>query len=206
MNIPSLEQVEAFIGEGQNMNPGAWVQHSHFVAQAAKLIAQHHPKLDPQVAFVVGYLHDIGRRAGITDMRHALDGYYFLMGKGFEYAARICLTHNFPIKDINAVAGKWDCSKQELDFLKEYLSGIEFDEYDRLIQLCDAIALPSGFCLLEKRLIDVALRHGVNDSSIARWKAHISIQNDFENTIGQSIYKVLPGVVENTFGFNPCAE
>jgi hypothetical protein len=137
-------------------------------------------------------------------MRHTLDGYYFLTEKGFEYAARICLTHVFPVKNINAVAGKWDCSKQELDFLNEYLSKIEFDEYDRLIQLCDAIALPTGYCLVEKRLMDVALRHGVNDFSVPRWKAFINIQKDFEGVIGQSIYKLLPGVIENTFGFNPC--
>lgn len=205
MSIPSLEQAEAFIKEAQELNSGPWVQHSLFVGKAAESIAQHHPRLNPQVAFILGYLHDIGRWAGFTDMRHTLDGYHFLMGKGFDYAARICITHVFPIKDINSVAGKWDCSKQELDFLNEYLSNIEFDEYDRLIQLCDAIALPSGFCLVEKRLMDVALRHGVNDFSVPRWKAYLNLQKDFENVIGQSIYKTLPGVVENTFGFSPCA-
>ena len=109
------------------------------------------------------------------------------------------------MKHINSVAGKWDCTKQELDFLEEYLSKIEFDEYDRLIQLCDAIALPSGYCLIEKRLMDVALRHGVNEFSVPRWKAFLEIQNEFEGAIGQSIYKVLDGVVENTFGFSPYA-
>ena len=203
MDIPSLEQTEMFIKEAQELNSGPWVQHSLFVGKAAEAIANHHPKLDSQTAFILGYLHDIGRRAGVTDMRHALDGYYFLTEKGFDHTARICLTHNFPIKNINAVAGKWDCSEQELDFLNRYLSSVEFDEYDRLIQLCDAIALPSGFCLVEKRLMDVALRHGVNDFSVPRWKAYMSLQKEFENIIGQSIYKVLPGVVENTFGFNP---
>jgi len=152
----------------------------------------------------LGYLHDIGRRAGAADMRHTLDGYYFLMEKGFDSAARICITHVFPLKHINSVAGKWDCTKQELDFLDEYLSKIEFDEYDRLIQLCDAIALPSGYCLVEKRLMDVAQRHGVNEFSVPRWKAFLDIQKEFESAIGQPIYKVLPGVVENTFGFDPC--
>jgi hypothetical protein len=204
MNIPSLEQAETFLSEGQILNPGPWVQHSLFVGKAAEAIAQNHPKLDPQVAFILGYLHDIGRRAGMGDMRHTLEGYYFLIEKGFDYAARICLTHVFPIRDLNAVAGKWDCSKQEVDFLTEFLSCTEFDEYDRLIQLCDAIAIPSGFCLIEKRLIDVAFRHGVNDFSIPRWKAYMNIQKDFENIVGQSIYKLLPGVVENTFGFDPC--
>jgi len=91
-----------------------------------------------------------------------------------------------------------------LGFLKEYLSKIEFDAYDRLIQLCDALALPSGFCLVEKRLLDVALRHGVNQYSIPRWKAYLDLQKDFEDGIGRSIYQVLPGVVEYTFGVRRC--
>jgi hypothetical protein len=204
MKIPSLDQAEAFIKEAQELNLGSWVQHSFFVGKAAEAIAQQHPKLDPQTAFILGYLHDIGRRAGVADMRHTLDGYYFLMEKGVEYPARICITHVFPLKHINSVAGKWDCTNQELDFLGKYLSEIEFDEYDRLIQLCDAIALPSGYCLVEKRLMDVALRHGVNEFSVPRWKAFLEIQKEFECAIGHSIYKALDGVVENTFGFNPC--
>ena len=82
MDIPSLEQTESFINEGRIMSPGPWVQHSFFVAKAAESIAQHHPKLDPTIAFILGYLHDIGRRVGITDMHHILDGYYFLKEKG----------------------------------------------------------------------------------------------------------------------------
>jgi hypothetical protein len=205
MSIPSLEQAEAFIKEAQELHPGPWVQHSFFVGKAAEAIAEHHPKLNSQTAFILGYLHDIGRRAGVADMRHTLDGYNFLMEQGFDHAARICITHVFPLKEINSVAGKWDCTKQELDFLDEYLSRIKFDDYDRLIQLCDAIALPSGYCLIEKRLMDVALRHGVNEFSVLRWKAFLEIQKELEGGIGQSIYKVLHGVVENTFGFNPCA-
>ncbi len=204
MNIPSIEQAEIIIQEAQALNPGPWVQHSLFVGKAAQAIAQHHPKLNSQVAFILGYLHDIGRRAGLTDMRHTLDGYDFLMEKGFDTAARICITHVFPLKDIHAVAGKWDCTQQELDFLNAYLSKIEFDAYDRLIQLCDAIALPTGYCLVEKRLMDVALRRGVNEFSVPRWNAFLDIQKEFESAIGQSIYRLLPGVVENTFGFNPC--
>jgi hypothetical protein len=52
--------------------------------------------------------------------------------------------------------------------------------------------------------MDVALRRGVNELSVPRWKAFLEIQKEFEGAIGQSIYKVLDGVVENTFGFNPC--
>ena len=33
-----------------------------------------------------------------------------------------------------------------------------------------------------------------------------SIQDEFEQEMGKSIYSVLSGVVENTFGFNPCPQ
>ena len=202
MNVPTHKQAETFVSEAQIMNPGQWIQHSFFVGKAAESIAQHHPNLDPETAFVLGYLHDIGRRAGITGQRHTIDGYTFLKEKGFDKAARICITHSFPIKDIRSEILKKDCSTQEFNFIGEYLASVEYDDYDRLIQLCDAVALPSGFCLVEKRLIDVALRYGVNEFSLPRWKAYLSLQEEFEKAIGQSIYKVLPGVVENTFGFN----
>lgn len=202
-NIPHLQQAESFMKEAERLNPGPWIQHSFYVGSAAKIIATYHPILDPDIAFILGYLHDIGRRVGRTDMRHTLDGYCFLAEKGFEFAARICITHVFPLKNVDSVAGEWDCTQQELDFIKEYISGVEFDEYDKLIQLCDAIASPSGFSLVEKRLMDVALRRGVNEFSVDRWKAFLNIQQDFESAIGQSIYQVLDGVVENTFGFSP---
>ena len=138
MKIPSLQQAENFIQQAKSRNPGPWVDHSYYVAQAARAIAEHHPRLDPEAAFILGYLHDIGRQVGVTDMRHALDGYNFLSEKGFDNAARICLTHSFPLKGIHSVAGKWDCSAHELEFVDEYITHLEFDDYDRLIQLCDA--------------------------------------------------------------------
>ncbi len=206
MNIPTLEQAEALIAEARSRNPGPWERHAWFAGRAAEAIARHVPGLDPQAAYILGYLHDVGRGVGVTDMRHVLDGYTLLAERGFSDAARISLTHSFPIQKLEAVAGKWDCSSQELEFIRAALDDCEYDLYDRLIQLCDSIALPSGFCLVEKRLMDVALRHGVNEYSVPRWKAYLAIQCEFEDRIGQSIYRVLPGVVENTFGFNPRAD
>ena len=77
-------------------------------------------------------------------MRHALDGYNYLMSLGYEQAARICLTHPYPIKNAEAAADMWDGSDEEFRFIQAYLEQIEYDRYDRLIQLCDSLALPSG--------------------------------------------------------------
>jgi len=35
---------------------------------------------------------------------------------------------------------------------------------------------------------------------LPRWKAYMRLKEKFENEIGCSIYMLLPGVVENTFG------
>jgi len=205
MRTPSRKEAESLLAEAQNLNPGPWFSHSVFVADAAESIAAHHPLLDPETAFSLGSMHDIGRRTGIAGMRHILVGYHFMQTNGFSDAARICLTHSFPIKDIAfCVTSDWDCNSEEIDFVKKYLFEIEYTEYDRLIQLCDALALPSGICLIEKRLVDVSLRYGTNEYSVPRWRAYLNIQQDLEQAIGSSIYRFLPGVVETTFGFDPC--
>jgi hypothetical protein len=155
--------------------------------------------MEAEAAYILGCLHDIGRRAGKTGMRHALDGYVYLNSLRYQDAARISLTHSYPIKNAEAGADLWDGSDEEYQFVQTYLDQIEYDRYDRLIQLCDSLALPAGFCLMEKRLVDVVLRYGTNPLTIPKWKAYFAIKDDFEREIGQSIYSLLPGVVENTF-------
>jgi hypothetical protein len=202
MNMKRLTRAEAgeLLREAAQMNPGPWVDHSLNVARAAEAIARADPHLDPDTAFVLGCLHDIGRRCGITDMRHTYDGFRFLTKLGYTTAARICLTHSFPIKEADSANGNWDCSEAEMRVVREFLSRCRYTLYDRLIQLCDALALPSGFCLIEKRLVDVALRRGVNSRTPAKWRAFLGLQRKFEERINQSIYKLLPGVVRTTFG------
>jgi putative nucleotidyltransferase with HDIG domain len=201
LKIPVRAEADRLMAAAEWKNSGPWVKHSMYVAQAAEMIASRHPKLDPETAFVLGFLHDIGRQEGPTDMRHVIDGYHFLSALGCEDAARICLTHSFPIQDVEARSGEWDCSEDELQFVRDYLTGVEYDGYDCLIQLCDALASHSGFCLIEKRLVDVAMRRGTNSRTIPKWKAYLRLLEEFEAAIGGSIYKLLPGVVENTFGF-----
>jgi hypothetical protein len=135
----------------------------------------------------------------VTGVRHTVDGYHFLQDLGFEDAARICLSHSFSVKDVGAIYGEQDCSPDDLGFLEGYLKSAEYDDYDRLIQLCDALADANGFVLIEKRMLDVTLRYGVNRYTVAKWRATLAIRDDFEAAIGCSIYSLLPGVVDNTF-------
>ncbi|SHK24110.1 HDOD domain-containing protein [Clostridium cavendishii DSM 21758] len=197
--VPTLNEAENLLREAENLNPGDWIQHSIYTAEASKLIASNCPTLNPETAYILGLLHDIGRRFGVTSMRHSIDGYNFAMSKGYPLLAQICLTHSHPLKLIDEAFGVWDCSTEEYKFVEDFLKSTKYDDYDKLIQLCDALALPSGFCLIEKRLMDVALRHGIHKYALEKWKATFKLKEYFEKMIGKSIYTLLPGVIENTF-------
>ena len=187
----------AYLRQAVQNNPGPWEQHSLSVADNAKRIAQK-AGLNPEAAEVMGLLHDIGRGAGISGIRHIFDGYDLMMSLEEPEVARICLTHSFPSKDIHTYIGKIDCTQVQLAFLQDFLNSHPYDDYDRLIQLCDAISLPNGACILEKRLIDVALRHGVTEHSIDKWKAFMQVKKRFDQLCGCSIYSLLPNVLENS--------
>ena len=201
MKIPTREDAERLLVDGDRRNPGPWVDHSRNVALAAQAIARQAAGMDEQKAYILGLLHDIGRREGWTNMRHVLDGFRYLDGLGYTDSARICLTHSFVIQNVHAHAGQWDCTEEEVQFIAGQLAQVIYTDYDRLIQLCDALALPSGVCLLDKRLVDVALRHGINEYTLPRWRATFELKAYFDEFIGRSIYAVLPDVVENTFRF-----
>ena len=181
------------------MNPGPWTKHSYNVADAAKIIAGHCDNLDKEKAFVCGLLHDIGRRTGIAAVRHIIDGYDYAISKGWDEVGRVCLTHSFPVKDIEADIGKKDISQAQYDFIHNYLNNLEYDDYDKLIILCDALADANGFCILEKRFIDTTRRYGIYPFSVDRWNKTYEYKDYFEKMIGKSIYKLLPNIEESIY-------
>lgn len=180
----------------EQINPGPWTKHSYNVANAARIIAEHCDSLNSNKAFVCGLLHDIGRRTGVSAARHIIDGYDYAISKGWDEVARVCLTHSFPVKDIEADIGKKDISEVQYDFINNYLSNLEYDDYDKLIILCDALADANGFCVLEKRFIDTTRRYGIYTFSVDRWNKTYEYKDYFEKIIGKSIYKVLPNIEE----------
>lgn len=196
----NIEAARAALAEAESRNPGPWGEHSRFVALACGNIAEKCAGLDKELAYTYGLLHDIGRREGVTSERHLLDGYRYCMSRGWEKAAQICITHAFMIPDISTAIGTFDMNPAEKDFLAEFVQNARYDDYDRLVQLCDALALPSGFCFLEKRFVDVALRYGLHPATLDRWRAVLDIKAYFDRLVGGSVYALLPGIVENSLG------
>lgn len=199
MRLPTLHETEQLLADAETRNPGPWIAHSHHVGDAARRIAALVPGMESGDALILGLLHDIGRREGVTGMRHVLDGYAYLNGMGYVDAARISMTHSFQNRDHREIFGEWDCTTAEVAFIQSFLDRTELDDYDRLIQLCDSLATASGFVLMEKRMMDVALRYGVNEFSVRKWRKTFEIRSDFEKRMGCAVYSILPGVVDNTF-------
>lgn len=193
------QAAEQALAEAHISNPGPWAAHSRYVALACENIAKRCPHLDAELAYIYGLLHDIGRHAGVTSEKHLLDGYRYCKERDWDKAAQICISHAFMIKKISTSIGVFDMSPADKAFMADFISNAVYDDYDLLVQLCDALALPTGFCLLEKRFVDVAIRYEMQPHMVDRWKRVLDIKVYFESIITDSIYSCLPGVVENTF-------
>lgn len=191
MKVPTVAEAKKLLSEAEKLNSGLWIAHNRTAGFCASAIAEKCDNLNPEYAYVLGLLHDIGRREGVSDMKHIIDGYRFMKSMGYDDSARICLTHSFPYKNINSYNGKNDCSEEETEFIQTFLENTEYDDYDRLIQLCDAISFPDGATFLEKRLVDVVMRRGFNDYTLQKWKAFFELKEYFDNKTQTDIYKIL---------------
>ena len=197
--IPTRREAEEELEVAYKLNPGPWKQHSINVGKAAEIIASRCSQIDLNKAYILGCLHDIGRRVGIVGVKHIIAGYDYAISKGWDEVARVCLTHSYPIQNISKEIGKFDISASEYEKMDTMLKVIKYDDYDRLIILCDSLATAEGFCILEKRFVDTARRYGVFDFTIERWNAIIEIKSYFQKKIGCSIYDILPHIIETTF-------
>lgn len=195
--IPSIDEAKRELLIAGEMNPGPWVKHSENVGLAAKKIAHLVPELDENKAYIVGLLHDIGRRVGVVNIpKHVYGGYKYSMDKGWDEVARICMTHSYVF-----MRDEFDYKPDTLEekAIKNYILSLdEADEYDKLIQMCDALATDYGFVILEKRFVDVTRRYGIMESYIKGWDVTFAIKEMFEDKMGCSIYDVLPDIGKTT--------
>ena len=187
--IPTRSEAERLLKEANSLNPGIWEAHSRCVAHCAEEIAKR-CGMDVDKAYVFGLLHDIGRRFGVTYLRHVYDGYNYLMSLGYDEAARICLTHSFELNDdLSDYVGEFDMTDEELADLKAKLAEKEMDEYDKLIHLCDACGAGTGVLLIEERMGDVKKRYG--DYPERKWNYNFILKDYFEKKMGMDLYEAV---------------
>ncbi|NLO09534.1 MAG: hypothetical protein GX129_06645 [Clostridiales bacterium] len=71
----------------------------------------------------------------------------------------------------------------------DLFNSYQYDDYDRLIQVCDSIALPEGPVDIEKRMSDVKERYGNYPQS--KWDKHIELKQYFESKMGKKLEQVV---------------
>lgn len=144
--------------------------------------------MDAEKAYVLGLLHDIGRKFGVRHLGHVSDGYTYMMRLGYDEVAKICLTHSFNNHTVDEYIGKLDVSGEEMEMIKTELARTVYDDYDRLIQLCDSLAGAEGVLDIEDRMNDVKKRYGFYPQK--KWDSNMRLKQYFEEKMKKDIYLV----------------
>ncbi len=105
--IPTRAKAEELLKYAERYNPGPWGNHSRVAAHCAEKIAEA-CKIDSEKAYILGLLHDIGRKFGVRHLGHVSDGYLYMMSLGYDEVAQVCLTHSFNNQSTDEYIGKFD--------------------------------------------------------------------------------------------------
>ena len=185
---PNREEAQKILREAEKCNPGPWGNHSRIAARCSEKIAAA-AGMHSEKAYVLGLLHDIGRKFGIYHMPHIYNGYRYMMELGYDEVARVCLTHSFSTPDFSTYIGKFDVEPAQLEQLRQWLSEMVYDDYDRLIQLCDCLAGSEDVMDMEARMLDVKRRYGEYPQK--KWDNNMKLKTYFEAKTGMDIYSIV---------------
>ena len=187
--LPTRQEAERLLMEAEKRNPGPWSAHSMRVAACAERIARRCDGMDADKAYVCGLLHDIGRHFGTRHLGHVYDGWKHMQRLGYDEVARVCLTHSFATQCMRNYIGNRDVEQAEEAELVNALLAMRYDDYDRLIQLCDSIASADGVTTIEDRMGDVKRRYGYYPQE--QWDRNLELFHYFEVKMNRSIYDVV---------------
>lgn len=185
---PDRRNAEQLLAAAVGENPGPWGDHSRVAARCAERIAQA-CGMDGEKAYVLGLLHDVGRRFRVRDLGHLYYGWQYMQRLGYPQVAKICLSHSFPNQDMQYYIGKIDIPDEEARDAEARMLEIEFDDYDRLIHLCDALAGSEGVLNVEERMADVKRRYG--NYPQAQWDKNLELLDYFSTKAGRNVYDVV---------------
>src|SRR5690625_4361863 len=102
-NIPNKDKIKYYLIE-DNENLGAWVSRSKLIGKSAKIIAKD-LGLDPDIAYAVGCLCDIGKKNKKKGLAQIVESFNILRNETYFFPARIAISHSFIIKDIDSFLG-----------------------------------------------------------------------------------------------------
>lgn len=185
---PDRKVACCLLADAESCNPGPWGDHSRIAALCAERIAQA-AGMDPEKAYVLGLLHDIGRKFGIRHLSHVYDGYHYMMELNYPVVAKVCLTHSFNLPALDIYIGRTDITPDQVQELEGLLADVVYDDYDRLVQLCDCLAGSDGVVDMEERMLDVKHRYGSYPQE--KWDHNMWLKRYFEEKTGNDIYEIV---------------
>ena len=195
----ALDLLKSCTGMAKNDD---WITHSICVGDTAGVIAKH-LNLDEDYAKTLGYIHDIGKSFGWNNYEgvipHAINGYNYLKSLGYDKNyTEICIKHSFLNNDINCLANDrdyTDSNDKDYKFITEIIQK-EYSIYEKIINLCDLMC-KTKLNTIEKRLIDLLIRHGIYKNSHYHLLETIKLKDYFDNLLGYNLYDLFPEIKDN---------
>lgn len=202
MKLTSSKALELIENErGKKPNNNHWISHSICVGNTAGVIADA-LNLDADYARTLGYIHDIGKRFDYTNdgvFPHAMKGYEYIKELGYdEDYAGICIKHSFLNNDIDCISNdrdETDRNNPNYEFVKKYIKD-EYTIYEKIINLCDLMCT-SKVLTVDKRMMDLLMRHGVYAKTHYHIKETLNLKDFFDNLLGYNLYDLFPEIKEN---------
>lgn len=205
MKLTSLKAKEILENIRKTVQDDRWIDHCICVGNCAGVIANalnekgYDVDVDKVISF--GYIHDIGKSFNEHGdvFPHAINGYNYIKSFGYdeEYAG-ICIKHSFLNNDIDCIANNRDENDKynpHYDFVKGYIKN-EYSLEEKIINLCDLMCT-TKILTVEKRMIDLLLRHGVFDKTHYHIEQTVKLKKYFDNLLNYNMYDLFPEIKEN---------
>lgn len=211
--LPTDEQVDDLLSEVReickknNITLG-WIDHSYYVANIASSIAKK-LNMDERFAYIAGLFHDIGRclepKSKVGVHFHEIQGFKFLISKGYPDFARFCITHGF-VDKTNVIDDSYlfnGIDENDRKFYFDFVNNTPLNDYDKLIELSDNLGVKEGYVTLEQRMIDLMKRHkyGTVDYWLSKFDEVAELKEYFEAKLGTSVYNAVPNFLDESLKF-----
>ena len=167
--------------------------HAAMVAVAAQMIASKIPEIDGEKAYIMGLMHDCGKLLyddELSNQFHGLVGYKYLRDLGYDELARISLTHTFYEQELK-LNDYANLDAKEMRKSRILLRQVAFDDYDRLIQLCNRLSV--GVVLdVKKRFVELENTYRLPKKLIfQKYREALKLKYYFDKKCGCDVFRLL---------------
>ena len=195
--VEEAKEYSRSLGTGEKILV-SYHNHVYGVASVAKLLAEKLKLEDSERVYVLGLLHDVGKVAEREkEVFHGVIGYKLLKDVDVE-AANICLTHMFPLNQIEPyeqMEKYFYGKKKHYDLVKESLEENELTLIDRIIQFSDGAASgtekENAYVTIEKRDEQLKNTRAIPEFALNNMKEN---KRFFDKALGYDVYELFKQV------------